>query len=62
MTFGRKAVEAAGTAATVYGVWVHPRLWGWGATDEEVAGPCPGADLVPNGDRAAPTVVLPRKT
>jgi hypothetical protein len=33
-----------------------PRLW-WGATDEEVGGPYPGADLVPGGERAATMAV-----
>jgi hypothetical protein len=32
---------------------VRPRLWRWGATDDEVAGPFPGAELVPEGKRAA---------
>ena len=44
-------------AAIVYGVWVRPRLWRWGATDEEVAGTYPGADLVPEGERAATMAV-----
>ena len=43
--------------ATVYGVAVRPRLWRWGATDEEVAGPYPGADLVPEGERGATMAV-----
>ena len=51
MTFGRKIAGVAGTAAVVYGAWVRPRLMRWGATDEEVAGPYPGADLVPDGER-----------
>ena len=29
----------------------------WGATDEEVAGPYPGAELVPEGERAATMAV-----
>jgi hypothetical protein len=32
---------------------VRPRLLRWGATDEEVAGWFPGADLVPGGNRGA---------
>jgi hypothetical protein len=42
---------AAGMAAVevVYAAWVRPRLMRWGATDEEVAGPYPGADLIPGG-------------
>jgi hypothetical protein len=42
----------AGTAAA-YAVWIRPRLKNWGATDEEVTGPYPGADLVPGGQRGA---------
>jgi hypothetical protein len=57
MTFGRKIVRAASVAAVVYGVWVRPRLWRWGATDEEVSGPYPGAELLPEGERAATMAV-----
>ena len=32
---------------------VRPRLWRWGATDDEVAAPFPGADLVAEGERGA---------
>jgi proline iminopeptidase len=42
-------------AAAVYGV--RPRLWRWGATDEEVTAPFPGADLVPQGERGATMAV-----
>jgi len=47
--FGRKTAGVAGVAAVVYGVWLRPRLERWGATDEEVTGPYPGSDLVPDG-------------
>jgi len=57
MTFGRKMVGIVGMAAIVYGVWLRPRLWRWGATDDEVAGPYPGADLVPDGERGATMAV-----
>lgn len=40
-------------AAGVYGFWLRPRLWRWGATDEEATGPYPGAELVPEGKRGA---------
>ncbi|MGW5421196.1 hypothetical protein [Streptomyces sp. NPDC003943] len=40
-----------------YAIAVRPRLVRWGATDEEVAEPYPGADVVPNGDRAATMAV-----
>jgi hypothetical protein len=48
---------AAGTAAAVYGLLVRPRLMHWGASEEEVTGPYPGADLVPSGKRAATMAV-----
>jgi proline iminopeptidase len=57
MAFGRKIVGVAGLAAIAYGVWVRPRLARWGATDEEVAGPYPGVDLVPEGERGATMAV-----
>ena len=57
MTFGRKLVGVVGTAAVVYGAWVRPRLMRWGASDEEVAGPYPGAELVPDGERAGTMAV-----
>jgi hypothetical protein len=62
MTFGRTiagatAAGAAATATVVYGGWVRPRFMRWGATDEEVAGPYPGAELVPEGKRAATMAV-----
>jgi len=57
MTFGRKTICVAGTAAVFYGMWVRPRLMRWGASDEEVTGPYPGADLVPEGKRAATMAV-----
>lgn len=47
----------AGTAAVVYGRLVRPRLVRWGASDEEVAGPYPGAQLIPGGRRAATMAV-----
>lgn len=47
----------AGTAAAVYGFFVRPRLMLWGATEEEVVGPYPGADVVPDGVRG-PTMAV----
>jgi len=57
MTLRRKTAGVIGTAAVVYGAWVHPRLVRWGATDEELAGPYPGADLIPDG-RRSPTMAV----
>jgi proline iminopeptidase len=44
-------------AAAAYGVCVRPWLLRWGATEEELAGPFPGAELVPDGSRAATMAV-----
>ena len=49
----RKAVALAGVVAGVFACYLRPRLLRWGATDEEVAGPYPGAEVVPDGERAA---------
>lgn len=57
MTRGRKALGVVATATVGYGVWVRPRLLRWGATQEEVAAPYPGADLVPEGERAGTMAV-----
>jgi len=51
------AVAGVATAEVVYAAWVRPRLMRWGATDEEVAEPYPGAELVPDGQRAATMAV-----
>ena len=51
MAVGRKIAGVAVMAAVAYGAWVRPRLARWGATDEELAGPYPGAELVPGGKR-----------
>jgi proline iminopeptidase len=40
-------------AVAAYAGWVRPRLLHWGATAEEVTGPYPGADVVPDGRRGA---------
>ena len=53
---GRK-LAGAGLAAAVYGIWVRPRLMRWGATDDEAAGPYPGAGVVPEGQRAGTMAV-----
>ena len=57
MTLGGKIVGVAAAAAVVYGACVRARLMRWGATVEEVAGPYPGADLVPGGERGATMAV-----
>lgn len=57
MGIGRKTVGMAGLAAIIYGGWVRPRLMSWGASDEEVLGSYPGAEVVPGGRRAATMAV-----
>ena len=57
MTVGRKIAGVAVAAAVVYGAWVRPRLARWGATEEELAGPYPGAELVPGGKRCGAMAV-----
>src|SRR3974390_2072280 len=57
MTVGRRIAGVAGTAAGVYGARVGPRVMRWGASEEEVAEPYPGAELVPDGERAATMAV-----
>lgn len=42
----------AGVVALIHGVWVRPSLWRWGASDEEVTGPFPVPELVPEGKRS----------
>jgi hypothetical protein len=52
-TNARKRFALAGLATALYGVAVRPRMLRWGATQEEVWRPFPGADLVPGGRRGA---------
>jgi len=40
-----------------YALAVRPRLVRWGATDEEVRRPYPGAELIPGGERSATMAV-----
>jgi hypothetical protein len=47
----------AGVAGVVFGRRVRPQLTRWGATDEEVARPYPGAEVVPEG-RRSPTMAV----
>jgi hypothetical protein len=54
---GIGTVAVLGAAAIGYGRVARPRLLTWGATDEEVAGPFPGADVVPGGHRGATMAV-----
>jgi proline iminopeptidase len=59
MTLGRLSAIAGlmGAAAVAYARLVRPRLISWGATEEEITGPFPGADLVPGGERSGAMAV-----
>ena len=57
MRIARTTVCVAGAATATYALCIRPRLWRWGGTDAEVAGSFPGADLVPEGQRAATMAV-----
>ncbi len=57
MTSARKLVALLGVSAGVYALAVRPRVLRWGASDEEVRGPYPGANLVPGGQRGATMAV-----
>jgi hypothetical protein len=47
----------AGAAMIVAARCFRSRMTRWGATDEELAGPYPGAEFVPEGERAATMTV-----
>ena len=53
MTTARRAVTAVALSALGYALAVRPRMLRWGASDEEVRRPYPGADLVQGGRRGA---------
>lgn len=44
-------------ALGAYALAVRPRLIRWGATDAEVSGPFPGADIIPGGTRGGAMAV-----
>lgn len=59
MGFSRRAAvfAAACGLAGIYAFFVRPRLVRWGATDEEVEKPFPGANVVLGGKRSATMAV-----
>ena len=57
MTPARRLVAMLGLSAGVYALAVRPRILRWGASDEEVRQPYPGADLIPGGRRGATMAV-----
>lgn len=54
---GRTLSTFVGLSAAAYALLLRPRLLRWGATDEEVRQPYPGADLIPGGARGATMAV-----
>lgn len=54
---GWKLGTLLGLSAGAYALLLRPRLLRWGATDEEVRQPYPGADLIPGGRRSATMAV-----
>jgi hypothetical protein len=54
MTTRELLVAGVGLAGG-HAVGVRPRRLRWGATDEELRRPYPGADLIPGGTRSATT-------
>jgi hypothetical protein len=52
-----RPLAAAGAVLCAYRFLVRPKLVRWGATDDEVTAPFPGADIVPDGRRTATMAV-----
>jgi hypothetical protein len=57
MTHSRGVLAGLALSAGAYALVVRPRLLRWGASDEEVRQPYPGAELVPGGRRGATMAV-----
>jgi proline iminopeptidase len=57
MTFARRLAALLGLSAGAYALGVRPRMLRWGASDEEVRQPYPGAELIPGGRRGATMAV-----
>jgi hypothetical protein len=53
----RTAVGLLTPGSVSYALLVRPRLLRWGASDDELESPFPGADLVPGGVRTATMAV-----
>lgn len=53
----RKLAGLLGLSLGAYAFIVRPKLLRWGATEEEVNSPFPGADLIPDGTRSATMAV-----
>ena len=57
MSTARKLIALLSVSAGAYAVAGRPRMLRWGASDEEVRGPYPGADLISGGRRGATMAV-----
>src|SRR5438093_1159955 len=57
MTLSRRLAALLGLSAGAYVLGVRPRMLRWGASDEEVRQPFPGAELIPNGQRGTTMAV-----
>ena len=55
MIHAHRVVAALAFSACAYALVLRPRLLRWGASDEEVQQPYPGAEFVPGG-RRGPTM------
>jgi hypothetical protein len=53
----RKLALLLALGGVAYATVVRPRLLRWGATNEEVTRPYPGADLIPGGSRGATNAI-----
>lgn len=60
MTRGRarKLTTLLGCATGIYALVVRPRIVRWGATEDEISRPYPGAELIPGGERASATMAV----
>ena len=50
---GRGFLPLLAASAVAYAALVRPRMLRWGASDDEVTSPFPGAELIPGGRRGA---------
>lgn len=57
MSSARRLAVLLGFSTAAYTLVLRPRLLRWGATEQEVGAPYPGADLVPDGERGATMAV-----
>jgi hypothetical protein len=54
----RRLVALLGLLSAIYALAARPRLLRWGAADEELRAPYPGADLIPGAERDAATMAV----